>query len=58
MADHEVDETLLRQAVRYLLEQRSPIELIGGTEVSGCQNGRPNRKRQSGHLEGLCSGDG
>jgi hypothetical protein len=30
---HEVDEALLRQAVRYLAEQGKPIQLIGEAEV-------------------------
>ncbi|POR42687.1 hypothetical protein [Methylobacterium sp. V23] len=33
MADNEVDDALLRQAFRYLLEQGEPIKLIGEAEV-------------------------
>jgi hypothetical protein len=33
MTDHAVDETLLRQAVRYLLKQGASIELIGDTDA-------------------------
>ena len=33
MTEYHVDETLLRQAVRYLLEQGVSIDLIGDTDV-------------------------
>lgn len=33
MPDNEVDDALLRQAFRYLLEQGEPIKLIGEAEV-------------------------
>lgn len=39
MAYDEVDETLLRKAVRYLLEQGAPLKLIGEAEVSGFEMG-------------------
>jgi len=33
MTDHAVDETLLRQAVRILLEHGASIDMIGDTDV-------------------------
>jgi len=33
MVDDEVDEALLKQAVRYLLEHGASIDLIGDTDV-------------------------
>jgi hypothetical protein len=33
MTDHAVDETLLRQAVRFLLEHGAAIDMTGDTDV-------------------------